>query len=135
MVGGDIVFDNLEPVTRDWGSPELSHHSPASSIMRYLNSPELEADRGDIVLAMQRASLERLSMGTKKSTDLMREPSLSHQALSENPTWKASSRPNSDPEKAQETLPREACDRCKKVLLPVCHYYPNICWFCGNTKC
>lgn len=86
--------------------------SPASSLMRYIESSELEADPKDIEMTLQRASHEELGAETQNS-ECMRLPSLKHQTSSEIFT----KGPEGDNTITEQN---RRCDNCKQEDLEVC---------------
>lgn len=86
--------------------------SPVSSLMRYIESSELEADPKDIEMTLQRASHEELG-NEPQNSECMRLPSLKHQTSSE-------ILPNEPEGDHDNTEQNRRCDDCKQEDLEVC---------------
>ncbi|KUJ24629.1 uncharacterized protein LY89DRAFT_713437 [Mollisia scopiformis] len=93
------LFDNMRSI------------SPVSSILRYIDSPELEADRDAIERAFKTASDECLRADHVPSP-CMRLPSLSHQGSSEKLSYADPYLATVQPRLRQDQSRSRPCERC-----------------------
>jgi hypothetical protein len=100
------LFDNMRSI------------SPVSSILRYIDSPELEADRDAIEWAFKTASDECLR-GDNVPSPCMRLPSLSHQASSEKLSYADPYLATVQPRPRQDQTRSRPCERCIEQGLSV----------------
>jgi hypothetical protein len=124
-----VASEPLGERATDNGQPECRPDSPVSSLMRYVESPELEADLSDIEMALQTASREDLR-GENTASECMRLPSLKRQALLDEPRWEQPLSEDSRSQPRKETDLREHCGRCQEKGLEVCQkwlkYKPSV---------
>lgn len=92
---------------------EIRPESPVSSIIRYMESPELEADISDIEMALKTASEEDLR-GENAALECMRLPSVKRQTLLQEAQGHHPLLEHIFSESTKGTDFKAACDRCKE---------------------